>query len=159
MTFGVVTVVILLHGFTMAPLLQRLGLTTRHEIQERYELTRGRLRVARRALEVMDEIAASGTTDPALLREMGDEYRGRVDELQERLRTLHLEHADLRAAERSRTLRQVLLAERREVTEGYRSGLLSDEAYQHLSADIDARLLEVRESQERGVEESEPPSP
>ncbi|MGD8322091.1 MAG: cation:proton antiporter, partial [Gemmatimonadota bacterium] len=145
MTFGVVTLIILLHGFTMAPVLGRLGLTRRHEAREEYELTRGRLHVAQRALKVIDEMTSSGTTDPDLLEDVREEYRKRVREGQERLRTLHVEHADLRAGELSRALRQVLLAERRQATEAYRSGLLSQEVYERLAADIDARLLEVRE--------------
>ncbi len=140
MTFGVVTLVILAHGFTISPLLTRLGLTSHHEAREEYELTRGRLHVAQHALQVIREMASSRTTDPKLIEAIEDEYRARVDEEEEHLRSLHVAHAELRAGELGRTLRQVLLAERRQAMEAYRTGLISHEVHQRLVTDIDARL-------------------
>jgi CPA1 family monovalent cation:H+ antiporter len=145
MTFGVVTLVILAHGLTVSPLLVRLGLAGRREVVEDYELTRGRLQLARRALDVIGDMRASGTVDPSLLEPMEGQYRDQLATQEERLRSLHLEHADLRASEISRTLRQVLLEERRQATESYRSGLISRDVFARLAADIDARLVEARE--------------
>jgi len=140
MTFGVVTLVILAHGFTISPLLTRLGLTSHHEAREEYELARGRLHVAQHALRVIREMASSRTTDPSLIETIEEEYRARVDEEEEHLRSLHVAHAELRAGELGRALRQVLLAERRQATEAYRTGLVSHEVHQRLVTDIDARL-------------------
>ena len=145
MTFGVVTLVILVHGFTMSPLLSALGLTSRHEAQEEFELTRGRLHVAQHALEVIREMQRSRTTDRRLLEELEKEYAARVERQEEHLRDLHEKHPYLRAGEVRRARRQVLLAERGQATESYRSGLLSPDIYERLSADIDARLTEAEE--------------
>lgn len=143
MTFGVVTLVILAHGFTMSPLLSALRLTSRHRAQEEFELTRGRLHLAERALEVIRGMERARTTDRGLLEDLEKEYEERVEREEKHLRELNAEHPDLRAGEISRTLRQVLLAERRQATESYRSGLLSPDVYEKLAADIDARLMEA----------------
>jgi len=158
MTFGVVTVVILAHGFTMSPLLSRLGLTGRQEARKAFELARGRLHVSQHALDVIRRMESSRTTDPQLLEQLEEEYERRVSDAEERLRSMHLDDPELRAGEVSRVVRQVLLAERREATEGYRTGLLSADVYEELSADIDARLMEAEESwvPESGVDEVEP---
>lgn len=143
MTFGVVTLVILAHGFTISPLLGALGLRSRYQAREEFELERGRLHIAQHALDVVRRMASSRSTDPRLLEHLEEEYERRVAEAEERLRSLHLEDPELRAGEISRVLRQVLLAERRQAVEGYRTGLLSPDAYERLAADIDARLVEV----------------
>jgi len=145
MTFGVVTLVILAHGLTVSPLLTGLGLVGRREAREEYELARGRLQVARRALDVIGDMKSSRTADPVLLERMEAEYRRQLEQQEERLHSLHVEHADLRASEISRTLRQVLLEERRQATESYRTGLISRDVFTRLAADIDARLVEARE--------------
>ncbi len=155
MTFGVVTLVILLHGFTISPLLDRLGLTSRHEARAEYDLTRGRLNVARHALQVVREMASTRSTDPSLLEAIEAEYRARVDEEEEHLRSLHVAHEELRADELARTRRQVLLAERQQATESYRTGLISQEVHQRLVTDIDARLMRLERDWATG---SEPPA-
>ncbi len=159
MTFGVVTLVILLHGFTISPLLDRLGLTSHHEAREEYELARGRLHVAQHALHVIRDMASSRTTDPSLLQTIEEEYKARVDEEEEHLRSLHLAHADLRAGELGRTLRQVILAERQQATEAYHTGLISQDVHQRLVTDIDARLTRAEHDWMADVEDPDADPP
>ena len=143
MTMGVVTLVILVHGLTMPALLRGLGLTRARREREEFELTRGRLHVANRALAAIQRMVDERFTDRHLLQDLEREYQRRIEAEQRRLERLHLEHADLRNEELVRARRRLLFIERRQAYDAYRGGLMSEEILHRILADIDARLMRV----------------
>ncbi|HEX9887409.1 MAG TPA: Na+/H+ antiporter [Longimicrobiales bacterium] len=154
MTFGVVILVLLIHGMTMAPLLNRLGLAARHEARESFEQARGRLQVARRALAELQSMRETRFTDPDVLDALEAEYEERLEAARGQIRNLHLEHRELRLEEDIRARRRLLFAEKDELLEAYRRGLVSQDVEEHLLADIDARMTRLEEGLE-GAEGSE----
>jgi Na+:H+ antiporter len=140
MTFGVVILIILLHGLTMSPLLRRLGLTSASEARRGYEAARGEMQTANGALAELRAMRGGRFTDPTLLDGLEAEYESRVRGAQKRLEAMHLEHRDLRWEEEARARRRVLHAEKDQVLAAYRSGLMGAEVHEQLLRDIDLRL-------------------
>jgi CPA1 family monovalent cation:H+ antiporter len=151
MTFGVVILNILVHGLSMSPLLRRLGLASASEARRSYEVARGELQVANRALAEVRAMRAQRFTDPVILDGLEREYEVRVDAAQARLEELHLAHRDLRVEEETRARRRLLVVEKDQVLDAYRSGLMGQEIQEHLLADVDARMT--------GLDERVTPSP
>ncbi len=151
MTFGVVILSILLQGLTIAPLLRRLGIVRSHEARTAYERARGELHVAHAALGQLDEMRRSRFSRNAVLESLQQEYEERAKRAEATMDELRIEQADLREEELLRTRRRLLLAERDQAMETYREGLLSDEVYQVLLADIDARLVQLEDGESPAV--------
>lgn len=145
MTFGVVIVNILVHGLSMSWLLRKLGLASASEARRSYEEARGELQVANRALAEVRAMRERRFTDPEILEELEREYEGRVDAAHTRIRELHLAHRDLQTDEEARARRRLLVVEKEQVLEAYRSGLMGMEIQEHLLADIDARMARLDE--------------
>ena len=143
MTFGVVILVLLVHGLTMAPLLRRLGLTARHEAREAFERARGELQLANRGAAELGRMRRSRFTDPEILAPLEREYEARVADAQARLRSLHIEHDQLREEETGRARRRLLFVEKRQIIESYREGLFDDAVQERLLADVDARMARL----------------
>ena len=148
MTFGVVILSILGHGLTISPLARKLGIVSRREDRRDYELARGRMQAARAALAELDRMSRmhfSNSDLPAALRQ---EYENTLSQSADQLRELHLNRQDIQDEELLWLRRRLLLAEKDEVINAFQHGILNQETYNHLLADIDARLLRI-ESGER----------
>jgi monovalent cation:H+ antiporter, CPA1 family len=145
MTFGVVILSILVQGVTMGPLLRRLGLVAAEEGRVEHERLRAFVKASRAALAELERMLAEG----AIARDLTDELRGlyerRVEEAEQALSRLHLQAEGLRDADRRAALRRAITAEKDAIVAAHRSGQISDESYERLVADVDARLLELRE--------------
>ncbi len=144
MTFGVVVLSILLNGLTMGPLLRRLGIVRAHEARAAFQLWRGRLQAANAGLRELAGLERAQTVDPEVARTLRVEYEARVERAQEILRALHVERKELHDDELYRTRRQLLLAEREQLIESLRAGLLAEEGYEQLLGDVDARLARLQ---------------
>jgi Na+:H+ antiporter len=142
-TFGVVLLSILLQGLTMGPLLRRLGVVQRQEARQKYHLKRGELRMTQAALAEIERMERVHAAPPAVLKELRDDYEGRLRKASVELDALQLEREDLRAEETARARRHVLLAEKEEVLEDFHRGTLSAEAYDALLGTVDARLARL----------------
>lgn len=143
MTFGVVILSILGHGLTISPLLRWLGIVSGREDRRDYELARGQMQAARAALAELDRMSRmhfANTELPAVLRQ---EYEKAIEESASRLRDLPLKRQDIQFEELLWVRRRLLLAEKDEVINAFQHGILSQEVYNQLLADIDARLLRI----------------
>ena len=148
MTFGVVMISILVHGMTVSPLLRWLGIVKGREHQEAYEFARGKLQAASAALEELGRMSHVQFTGDDVRVHLKDEYEKRIAEEQDQIGKLELDRAAIAAQESQWARRHLLLTEKNHVIDSFRQGVLSQEIYEKLLADIDARLLRLESGEE-----------
>jgi monovalent cation:H+ antiporter, CPA1 family len=157
MTFGVVMISILVHGMTVSPLLRWLGIVKGREHREAYELARGKLQAASAALEELERMSHVHFSRDDVRARLKDEYEKRIGAEQEQIAELELDRAAIAAQESQWARRHLLLTEKNHVIDSFRQGVLNQEVYEKLLADIDARLLRL-ESGEEDMTTKEPDS-
>ena len=140
MTFGVVLISILIQGLTMSPLLRWLGVVARGDSHEGVDLARGRLMAAYAGLEALDRMSSGISTAVPKLRE---EYHERIKAIQEDIGKMEPDPGHLMDQEAKWARRHLLLVEKNRVIDAFQEGRLSQQVYEKLLGDIDARLLEV----------------
>jgi len=143
MTFGVVILSILIHGLTISPLLRWLGIVMPRGDRRDYELARGRMQAARAALTELDRMSQVHFADANLLASLRQQYDQVIQQTAEQLRELPLRREDIQGEELLWVWRRVLLAEKDEVVRAFQQGILNQETYNQLLADIDSRLLRI----------------
>ena len=148
MTFGVVTISILLHGVTVSPLLKLLGIVSGREARETYEFLRGKLKAANAVLADIEQLGRGRLKDDSVLSDVEREYETVIQSGKEQLGSLDIDLEQLRKEEVQRARRQWLLVERKHVLEEFHQGMLSQQVYQKLLEDIDARLLHLETDEE-----------
>ena len=159
-TFGVVIMSILGQGLTMAPLLRWLGVVRPRESRARYEQTRGALLVANAGLNEVESMTRARHAPQEVLAALHEEYEARIERAEAGIQALHLEEGALREEEMLRARRHLLVVEKDRVLQAFHQGTLSQDVYEKLLADIDARLLALEDGTPReGGEErdGEPP--
>jgi CPA1 family monovalent cation:H+ antiporter len=145
MTYGVVLLSILVQGLTMGPLLRRLGLSGAGPAHEAYEVHRGAAWAAQAALDALGRLERRGAAHRDVVGALRGEYQARLAEAERAVDALHLEAAELREAEAEAARRGLLAAEKDALLDARRQGLVGDEAFERLLADVDARLVELEE--------------
>jgi Na+:H+ antiporter len=140
MTFGVVLISILIQGLTMSPLLRWLGIVARDESHEAVDLARGRLMAAYAGLEALDRMSCGISTAVPKLRE---EYHERIKAIQQDIGKMEPAPDHLIDREARWARRHLLLVEKNRVIDAFQEGRLSQQVYEKLLGDLDARLLEV----------------
>ena len=140
MTFGVVLFTLLVQGLTMGPLLRRLRIAVREPKQLAYELQHGRLaslRVAEQHLELQyREGLFSAHTWEDLKADVATQAAALSAEVHA---MVHAEPA-LGDAEMRAARGELLRAQRGALMDLQHSGVISDEALDILSAEVDAKL-------------------
>jgi CPA1 family monovalent cation:H+ antiporter len=159
MTFGVVVLTILFQGLSMAPLLRALGIVGTAEFRREYEIRRGRLLATRAALAELDRMDRQVAAPPEVLDQVRKDYEGRTATAREALAELNLEEGSFRREEDHAARRHLLLVEKDRVLEAHQQGLVGEEAFVRLVADIDARLVELEEAGASGPEAAEESPP
>jgi monovalent cation:H+ antiporter, CPA1 family len=156
MTFGVVMISILVHGMTVSPLLRWLGIVKGREHREAYEFARGKLQAASAALEELDRMSHVHFSRDDVRAQLKNQYKKRIEEEQGQIGALELDRAAIAAQESQWARRHLLLTEKNHVIDSFRQGVVSQEIYEKLLADIDARLLRLESGEaERTTEEPE----
>jgi CPA1 family monovalent cation:H+ antiporter len=155
MTFGVVMISILLHGMTVTPLLRWLGVVKGREHREAYEFARGKLQAASAALEELERMSHVHFSRVDVRAQLKDEYEKRIAEEQDQIGELELDRAAIAAQESQWARRHLLLTEKNHVIDSFRQGVLSQEVYEKLLADIDARLLRLESGEEEKTTEEQ----
>lgn len=143
MTFGVVIISILGHGLTISPLLRLLGIVTLRGERREYELARGQMQAARAALAELERLSPMHFADPELLDSLRKEYEEAIRRAGQRLRELPLKLENVRDEEMLWTRRRLLLAEKDEIINAFRRGILDQDTCSQLLADADNRLLRI----------------
>lgn len=161
MTFGVIILSILIHGLTMAPLLRWLGIVRGREARAAYDLVRGTLQAATAALREIERMSQGRYADPDVLAALEQAYRRAIERAEHDIRDMDLAPEAFQEEEMHWVRRHLLLVERGQVVDALREGLMGQTVYDHLLADIDARLLQLEsgESQDSAPEGAARPAP
>jgi CPA1 family monovalent cation:H+ antiporter len=138
MAFGMVLFTLLVQGTTMGPLVRWLGLVGRSPEQAEYELRRARLVSLQVAGRQLERIYREGSISPHAWQVLRPELEQRANALAKALAELVQAYPSLRAEELEAARREVIHAQRAALMGMRRDGLLSQEAYEQLSAEIAA---------------------
>lgn len=145
MTFGVVTLSILVQGLTMGPLLRRLGLVRGRSERALYDRARIEHRAALAASRALDDLERDGRVHGEALASLRARCQQQLQACDERLRALHLDHEELRAEEELAATRQLLLAQKGAVLEAQRSGAVGPDAAEDLLRELNGRLVDLED--------------
>jgi CPA1 family monovalent cation:H+ antiporter len=114
-----------------------------------YELARARRELATEALSEIEGMRHGHFVEPRALDAVKEEYQRRVSEAEAQLEKVELDRGLLLREETAEVRRRVLLFERNHLMEARQHGMMGDEAYNRLLADVDARLLECDSGESR----------
>ncbi|MWG35784.1 Na+/H+ antiporter [Halomarina oriensis] len=144
MVFGVAAFSLVVQGLTMERLLDGLGVITRSDAEELYELLVGRRRAVTAALDAADRLKREGDLPREVYQDFTNEYEQEQTELQETIAALLSKNPELR---RERLLvgeRQVLQREKSAILDAVRTGVITDDVGDQLMDEVDLKLDEVR---------------
>lgn len=155
MVFGVAAFSLVVQGLTMKRLLSRLGVVTRSDAEELYELLVGRARAVDAALDAADRLHTSGDIPRNVLDDFEAEYGREKSDLNEAIATLLQNNPELRHEQVLMGERRVLQQEKSAVMDAIRSGVVASEVGERLIEEVDLKLDRVQsgESTVRQTEE------
>ncbi len=142
MVFGVVLLSILIQGLSMTPLARRLGVIGGQVAMTLYELARARRQLVTEALAEIESLRQGRFVEPRALDVVEAEYQKRAGQSELALEAVKLDRDRLLHEETAEVRRRLLLFERNQLMEARQRGMVGDEAYNRLLAEIDSRLLE-----------------
>lgn len=145
-TLGAVFLSLLVQGITLKPLLRRLGLVRRPQLQEEFERAQGLAMAARAALNELEWLHGRGEISDSLYRKLNRYFEAVRAENAAALSTLAEDHGAVRRRQLARVSTQLFAAERAALDEALRRGLLSEEVWRELKREVDARLVEGEEA-------------
>jgi monovalent cation:H+ antiporter, CPA1 family len=140
LTFGTVLLCILVQGFSIQPLLKRLGLSHVDPTRAGVEVLRGRLLAARAALAELERRHAEGPMESAVYDSLRDETLTEIAHAEKGLYRLGRKRADQVQLEMLELHRDLLMTERDAILHAHVSGTVGDEALRHLLRGVDERL-------------------
>ncbi|SEO67419.1 sodium/proton antiporter, CPA1 family (TC 2.A.36) [Halogranum amylolyticum] len=144
MVFGVAAFSLIVQGLTMGRLLSRLGIVTRTDAEELYELLVGRARAVDAALDAADRLHASGEIPSDVLEDFEAEYGREKSDLDEAIATLLQNNPELRHEQVLMGERRVLQREKGAIMDAMRSGVVSSEIGERLIEESDLKLDRIR---------------
>ncbi len=142
MAFGVVLFTLLVQSTTMGPLLRRLGIVTRSEVEVNYELEHARLLSFQSAAEHLEDMHRNGFITTQAWETLRPELMEQAQEMALSVRQLQAAYPEL-AEEEIKDARRELLRARRSALLGLRrDGIISQEAMDRLGTELDISLAE-----------------
>jgi CPA1 family monovalent cation:H+ antiporter len=152
MAYGVVLFTLLAQSTTMKPLLHFLQIVTRNPMQLEYELRQARLMAFRAAALHLDKLYEEGFLSAHAWESLRPQLLSEAESMAKAVRELLLTNPSLAAEELRNAQRELLRAQRAAVLELQRDGVISEEAFEKLVAEIDAQLSAF-------LEAAPPPAP
>jgi CPA1 family monovalent cation:H+ antiporter len=140
MAFGVVLFTLLVQSTTMGRLLRRLGILTRNALRSDYELKHARLLSLRYAAEHLDEMYRSGFVSEQAWEALRPELLQDTETLAETVKELQRTHPELAEEELHDARRELLRAQRGALMTLRRDGIISQDALEALTVELDAGL-------------------
>ena len=147
MAFGIVLFTLLVQGLTMKPLINKMNLIQRKEAQEEYERRHARSIMAKTAYsrleELHDEGIISGHIWNLMSKPLLEHARVLTDAVTESL------HADPSKEEEvlNTAMREMLVSQRNAINKMVRDGIITEETYRQLVAEVDTALDEPQSNQ------------
>ena len=143
MVFGVAAFSLVVQGLTMGRLLDALGVVTRTEAEELYELLVGRARAVDGALDAAEDLRRAGQLSPSVYDDFTAEYEREKADLNDAIAALLAETPAIRREELLIGERQVLRREKSALMDAMRAGVVSDDVGERLLDEVDIKLDRV----------------
>ncbi len=141
MAFGVVLFTLLAQATTMRPLIRWLRIVTRSEAQEEYEIRHARLTTQRAAEKHIDNLHAEGLLSTPSWEKLKPTLSQQTDTLTNAMRQMLETEKQLGEEELDTARREFLRAQRSALLGLRRDGVVSEDVFEKLSAEIDSTLL------------------
>ena len=141
MAFGVVLFTLLVQSTTIHPLLHRLGLVTHTPEQVEYTRRHARLTAARAALVHLETRQAEGLISSHAWERLKPSLTAQIDTLTVSVRELLNAAPNIEAEELETARREALRAQRSALLDLRQDGVISDEVFDELAAEIDTGLV------------------
>lgn len=142
MAFGVVLFTLLVQASTMAPLVRWLRIVTRGEAQVEYETRHARLTALRAAESHLDRLHAEGLLSTPTWEKLKPDISRRTASLGQAVRDVLRADPALEAEELDTGWREMLRAQRGALLGLRRDGVVSEEVFEKLAAEVDTMLSE-----------------
>ncbi len=142
MTFGVVLFTLLVQSTTMGPLIRRLKIVTRSEAQVEYELRHARLTALRSGDARIDRMHEDGLLSTHTWERLKHYLSENAASLTMAVRELLLTDPALEAEELDTGWRELQRSQRATLLSLRRDGVISEEVFEVLTAEVDAQLSE-----------------
>ncbi|MHB9286721.1 cation:proton antiporter [Halobacteriales archaeon Cl-PHB] len=155
MVFGVAAFSLVVQGLSMSRLLGRLGIVTRSDAEELYDLLMGRAKAVDAALDAAERLYDRGDLSESVYEDFTAEYGREKTDLSEAISTLLSENPELRREQLLTGERQVLQREKSAVMDAVRQGVVSDDVADRLTEEINIKLDRVHDGQSTVAEEQE----
>lgn len=144
MAFGVVLFTLLVQGFTMSPLVRRLGLIERSDMQDEYERRHARAVISRASYEHLESRYRQGLISDHVWKTLSPFLSEHSRHLADSVREVLTSDPSVEAEELDTARREGLRAQRSSLNSLRRDGVISEENYEQLVAEVDAALTEER---------------
>lgn len=142
MAFGVVLFTLLVQGFTMAPLVRKLGLVERSEMQDEYERRHARAVAGRAAYEHLERRYRQGLLSDHSWRTLSPYLAENNRHLADAVREIAVSDPSVEAEELDTAHREALRAQRSAISKMRRDGVITEGNYGSLISEIDAALTQ-----------------
>jgi Na+:H+ antiporter len=142
MAFGVALFTLIVQGTTMRPLVRWLRLAVRSEASEEYETRHASLAAWRAAESHLDRMHDQGLVSTPTWEKLKPEIARRVRTSTDAMREVVLVKPELEAAELDTASRELLRARRGALQDLRRDGVVSEEVFGKLSAEVDTMLTD-----------------
>lgn len=138
--FGVVLFTLVVQGLTIRPLVERLGLISKPQMRQNYETTRARLLASRAAERRLETLRSEGGISEGTYSTLRADIQTSEEALALELNSLYGADPAFRDGEIRAARLESLRAQRSELFALNRRGLISDETYRLLTAEVDAQM-------------------
>lgn len=142
MAFGVVLFTLIVQATTLRPLIRRLGIITRGPEQVEYEARHARLTALRSAEDHMERRYREGLLSAYAWEILRPKLKEQIALMAEAVRESLRAAPALEAEEMDLARREILRAQRSAFMGLRQDGVISEEVYERLSAEVDATLEE-----------------
>jgi CPA1 family monovalent cation:H+ antiporter len=142
MAFGTVLFTLLVQGSTTDLLVRRLKLVQRSESQNEYELRHARFVAGRAAYDYLRRITQQGLISEHTWQTLSPLIQKQNDMLVDAVRDVMKSDPSVEAEELDTARREALRAQRSALRGLLRDGVISEESYSTLVAEVDAALME-----------------
>ena len=144
MAFGVVLFTLLVQGFSMGPLVRRLGLVERSEMQDEYERRHARAVASRAAYEHLERRYRQGLLSDHVWKTLSPFLAEHSRHLADTVREVFTSDPSVEAEELDTARRESLRAQRSALNRLRRDGVISEDNYSQLASEVDAALTEPK---------------
>lgn len=142
MAFGVVLFTLVVQGMSMSPLVRRLGLIERSEMQDEYERRHARAVSARAAYDHLKRRYRDGLLSDHVWKILEPHLREHSKGLADAVREVLTTYPSVEAEELDTARREYLRAQRSTLSGLRRDGIISDEIFADLVNEVDAALTQ-----------------